>query len=109
MDVPVTIVVTGPDLVLPSMMRDDGSPGQLEFPWRLRREEILAPGIFRRAASFVRVEPPRPRIEAVRVVDIGQPNSPGGLAAIFSTTRSAFVEHETQSSKGLMPGDAFEK
>jgi predicted phage-related endonuclease len=48
------------------------------------------------------VEPPRPRIEAVRVVDGGQSN--------FLSTRSAFQDHEKAKTelKGLMPEDAKE-
>jgi predicted phage-related endonuclease len=56
------------------------------------------------------VEPPRPRIEAVRIVDMGVSNSWGEFAAVFLTTRSAFVEHEKAKAelKGLMPEDAKE-
>jgi hypothetical protein len=56
------------------------------------------------------VEPPRPRIEAVRVVDMGQSNSWAEFAAVFRTTRSAFLEHEKAKTelKGLMPEDAKE-
>ena len=56
------------------------------------------------------VEPPRPRIEAVRVVDMGQSNSWAEFAAMFRSTRSAFLEHEKAKTelKGLMPEDAKE-
>jgi putative phage-type endonuclease len=56
------------------------------------------------------VEPPRPRIEAVRIVDMGVSNSWGEFAAVFLSTRSAFVEHEKAKAelKGLMPEDAKE-
>jgi putative phage-type endonuclease len=56
------------------------------------------------------VESPRPRIDAVRIVDMGVSNSWGEFAAIFLTTRSAFVEHEKAKTelKGLMPEDARE-
>jgi putative phage-type endonuclease len=56
------------------------------------------------------VEPPRPRIEAVRIVDMGVSNSWAEFAAVFLTTRSAFVEHEKAKAelKGLMPEDAKE-
>lgn len=40
------------------------------------------------------VEPPRPRLEAVCVVDMSASNSWAELAATFSRTRSAFQEHE---------------
>ena len=40
------------------------------------------------------VEPPRPRIEAVRIVDMSASNSWAEFAAVFRTTRSAFLDHE---------------
>src|SRR5436190_14299484 len=40
------------------------------------------------------VEPPRPRIEAVRVVDMSASNSWAEFAGVFRSTRSAFLEHE---------------
>jgi putative phage-type endonuclease len=56
------------------------------------------------------VEPPRPRIEAVRIVDMGQSNSWAEFAAVFLTTQSAFLDHEKAKTelKGLMPEDAKE-
>jgi predicted phage-related endonuclease len=56
------------------------------------------------------VEPPRPRIEAVRVVDMSASNSWAELAGVFRSTRSAFLEHERAKVelKGLMPEDAKE-
>jgi hypothetical protein len=56
------------------------------------------------------VEPPRPRIEAVRTVDMGSSNSWAEFAALFRTTRSAFLEHERAKTelKELMPEDARE-
>jgi hypothetical protein len=56
------------------------------------------------------VEPPRPRIEAVRIVDMGASNSWAEFAVLFRTTRSAFLEHERAKTelKGLMPEDAKE-
>jgi predicted phage-related endonuclease len=56
------------------------------------------------------VEPPRPRIEAVRIVDMSASNSWGDLAAIFRSTRDAFLEHERAKVelKTLMPEDAKE-
>ena len=56
------------------------------------------------------VEPPRPRIEAVRVVDMSTSNSWADLAGIFRSTRAAFMEHERAKVelKGLMPADAKE-
>jgi predicted phage-related endonuclease len=56
------------------------------------------------------VEPPRPRIEAVRSVDMASSNAWAEFAALFSSTRSAFLDHERAKTelKGLMPEDAKE-
>jgi predicted phage-related endonuclease len=56
------------------------------------------------------VEPPRPRIQAVRIVDMSASNSWADLADVFRSTRSAFLEHERAKVelKGLMPEDAKE-
>ena len=56
------------------------------------------------------VEPPRPRIEAVRIVDMGASNSWAEFAGVFRSTRSAFLEHERAKVelKGLIPEDAKE-
>ena len=56
------------------------------------------------------VEPPKPRIEAVRIVDMSASNSWAELAGIFRTTRQAFLEHERArvELKALMPEDAKE-
>ena len=40
------------------------------------------------------IEPPRPRVEAVRVVDMSGSNSWAEFAGLFCATRSAFVDHE---------------
>src|SRR6516165_3554217 len=40
------------------------------------------------------VEPPRPKIAAVRVVDMTGSNSWAELAALFRTTRQAYLDHE---------------
>src|SRR5262245_32611773 len=55
-------------------------------------------------------EPPRVRIEAVRIVDMTASNSWGEFAGIFRRTRSAFLEHENAKAelKALMPDDAKE-
>ena len=45
------------------------------------------------------VEPPRVRIEAVRVVDMSSSNSWAEFAGIFRRTRSAFLEHETAKAE----------
>jgi predicted phage-related endonuclease len=56
------------------------------------------------------VEPPRPRIEAVRTVDMGSSNSWAEFADLFRSTRLAFLEHERAKTelKWLMPEDAKE-
>jgi hypothetical protein len=56
------------------------------------------------------VEPPRPRIEAVRVVDMSGSNSWAEFAAVYRNTRQAFLEHERAKTelKVLVPEDAKE-
>jgi predicted phage-related endonuclease len=56
------------------------------------------------------VEPPKPRIEAVRIVDMSASNSWAEFAGLFRTTRQAFVDHERSKAelKALMPEDAKE-
>jgi len=56
------------------------------------------------------VEPPRPRIEAVRVVDMSASNAWAEFAASLRRTRGAHLEHETAKAelKALMPEDAKE-
>ena len=51
------------------------------------------------------VEPPKPRIEAVRIVDMSSSNAWAEFAAIFSRTRSAYLEHE-QAKAELKEPDA---
>ncbi len=55
-------------------------------------------------------EPPRPRIEAVRVVDMSSSNAWAEFAAVFRQTRTAFLQHENAKVelKSLMPEDAKE-
>jgi hypothetical protein len=55
-------------------------------------------------------EPPRARIEAVRVVDMSTSNAWAEFAALFRTTRPAFLDHERSKAelRGLMPEDAKE-
>jgi YqaJ-like viral recombinase domain len=55
-------------------------------------------------------EPPRPRIEAVRVVDMSSSNAWAEFAGLFRQTRTAFLQHENARAelKGLMPEDAKE-
>jgi predicted phage-related endonuclease len=56
------------------------------------------------------VEPPRPRLEAVRVVDMSASNSWAEFAAIYRRTRPAYQEHEGAKAdlKKLVPEDAKE-
>jgi predicted phage-related endonuclease len=55
-------------------------------------------------------EPPKPRIEAVRVVDMNASNSWAEFASLFCQTREAHADHERAKAelKALMPEDAME-
>src|SRR5437588_10379366 len=55
-------------------------------------------------------EPPRPRIEAIRIVDMSSSNSWAEFAGLFRNTREAFLDHERAKSelKALMAEDARE-
>src|SRR5262249_21407819 len=55
-------------------------------------------------------EPPRARIEAIRIVDMSSSNSWAEFAALFRNSRQAFLDHERAKSelKTLMPEDARE-
>src|SRR5262249_27601972 len=59
---------------------------------------------------LINAEPPRPRIEAVRIVDMSSSNSWAEFATLFRNTRPAFLDHERAKSelKALMPEDAKE-
>jgi predicted phage-related endonuclease len=56
------------------------------------------------------VEPPRARIEAVRIVDMSSSNAWAEFSGVFRRTREACLEHENAKAelKGLMPEDAKE-
>src|SRR5437762_1879003 len=56
------------------------------------------------------IEPPRPRIEAVRTVDMSSSNSWAEFAGVYCPTRAAYLEHNAAKSelKKLMPEDAKE-
>jgi predicted phage-related endonuclease len=77
---------------------------------------IYAERAFWRAVSsgepprLFHAEPPRARIEAVRIVDMTTSNAWAEFAAVFRTTRSAFLDHERSKMelRGLMPEDARE-
>ena len=60
--------------------------------------------------SLFGVEPPRPRIEAVRIVDMSSSNAWAEFAGVFARTRAAHLEHEQAKTelKSLMPEDAKE-
>jgi len=59
---------------------------------------------------LINAEPPRPRIEAIRIVDMSSSNSWAEFAALFRNTRSAFLDHERAKSelKNLIPEDVKE-
>jgi predicted phage-related endonuclease len=59
---------------------------------------------------LINAEPPRPRIEAIRIVDMSSSNSWAEVAALFRSTREAFLDHERAKGelKALMPEDAKE-
>jgi predicted phage-related endonuclease len=59
---------------------------------------------------LINAEPPRPHIEALRIVDMSASNSWAEFASLFCNTRSAFLDHERAKSelKALMPEDAKE-
>jgi predicted phage-related endonuclease len=54
------------------------------------------------------IAPPKPRIEAVRMVDMSSSNAWAEFAGIFVRTRDAHLEHERAKAqlKGLVPNDA---
>ncbi len=56
------------------------------------------------------IEPPRARVEVVRIVDMAGSNSWAEFAALYRTTRQAYVEHERAKNelKCLLPEDAKE-
>jgi predicted phage-related endonuclease len=56
------------------------------------------------------VEPPRPRIEAVRSVDMSGSNAWAEFAGLFQETRQAALDHDRSKTelKALMPEDARE-
>jgi hypothetical protein len=59
---------------------------------------------------LIMAEPPQPRIEAIRIVDMSSSNSWAEFAALFRNTREAFLDHERAKSelRALMPEDAKE-
>jgi predicted phage-related endonuclease len=59
---------------------------------------------------LVNAAAPRPRIAAIRIVDMSASNSWAEFAALFRSTREAFLDHERAKSelKALIPEDARE-
>ena len=82
---------------LPALLGDGGAP-------------VLALRPIRGTPRPYGVEPSRPRIEAVRTVDMSESNSWAEFAGLFCATRSAFLDHERAKSKlkALVPEDAKE-
>ena len=56
------------------------------------------------------VEPPKPRLEPIRIVDMTSSNAWAEFAGTFARTRAAHAEHEQAKSelKALMPEDAMQ-
>ena len=59
---------------------------------------------------LINAEPPRPRIEAIRIVDMSSSNSWAEFAGLFRSTRQAYLDHERAKTelKALLPEDAKE-
>jgi predicted phage-related endonuclease len=59
---------------------------------------------------LINAEPPRPRVEAIRIVDMTMSNSWAEFASLYRKTRDAFLDHERAKGelKALMPEDAKE-
>ena len=58
--------------------------------------------------SLFGIDPPKPRIEAVRIVDMSASNAWAEFATSFARTHPAFLEHERAKAelKSLVPEDA---
>ena len=56
------------------------------------------------------VDPPRPRVEAIRIADMSASNAWAEFADVYSKTRSTFLDHEAAKAEleKLMPEDAKE-
>jgi predicted phage-related endonuclease len=56
------------------------------------------------------IEPPRPRVEGIRIVDMSGSNSWTAFADVFCRTRAAYLEHDGAKAelKKLVPDDAKE-
>jgi hypothetical protein len=62
------------------------------------------------APQLFGVEPPRPRVEAVQIVDMSSSNSWAEFAGVFCQTRTHYLQHDAAKLelKKLMPEDAKE-
>jgi predicted phage-related endonuclease len=60
--------------------------------------------------SLFGVDPPKPRLEAIRIVDMSTSNAWAEFAGVYAGTRAAHAEHEAAKAelKSLMPEDAKE-
>jgi hypothetical protein len=65
---------------------------------------------FGEVPHLINAEPPRPRIEAIRIVDMSAFNSWSEFATLFRTMRGAFLDHERAKGelKALLAEDAKE-
>jgi hypothetical protein len=56
------------------------------------------------------IEPPRPRVEAIRTVDMSSSNAWATFAGAYRLTRAAAMDHDQAKTelKALMPEDARE-
>ena len=56
------------------------------------------------------VDPPKPKMDAIRIVDMSASNAWAEFSAVFVETRSAYLDHERSKAelKRLMPEDAKE-
>ena len=82
----------------------------LSAPHHHGRAEVLALRGERGAPSPIRGRAAKPRIQAVRIVDMSGSNAWAEFAGIFARTRAAHLEHEQAKTelKSLMPEDAKE-
>ena len=63
-----------------------------------------------RKARRAGIEPPRPRVEAIRTVDMSSSNAWAKFAGTYRLTRTAALDHDQAKAelKALMPEDARE-
>jgi hypothetical protein len=101
-------------------LRSRASPGlqptELALPSRIKHPQGITSDSLDSITSRIEVphlinaEPPRPHIEAIRIIDMSSSNSWAEFAALFRDTRNAFLDHERAKSelKALIPEDAKE-